>query len=164
MAMFCFDSADCGPAELALSELSGDFCGACYAGVDLCPNKSRIGEIIVDITLKQQGNATTRSSAARKHLLDRGAALLGAALLGEAQPLDHAMVVSNKGADLEPMQLVDAKTLQGNKVAVYCAYDYDEATAEFSINERALCSRKIEVCGVRATPPCFKRHVQTIPR
>ena len=74
------------------------------------------------------------------------------------------MVVSNKGADLEPMQLVDAKTLQGNKVAVYCAYDYDEATAEFSINERALCSRKIEVCGVRATPPCFKRHVQTIPR
>ena len=73
------------------------------------------------------------------------------------------MVVFDRGAVLEPMQLVDATVLQGNKVAVYCAYDSNEAKSSFQFNELASCGKKPEVCGLHSTPPCYKRHVQTIP-
>ena len=26
-----------------------------------------------------------------------------------------------------------------------------------------MCSKKINLCGVKATPPCYKRHVQKVP-
>jgi hypothetical protein len=157
-SMFCFDSADCKDVELALSELSGDFCDACFTGKNLCPNKSRVGEIVVELNLKPQGCATTRSAAAQKHLLERGSSLIET-----AEPLQNVMVVFDRGTVLEPMQLVDAKVLHGNKVAVYCAYDSNEAKSTFQFNELASCGKKPEVCGLHSTPPCYKRHVQTIP-
>ena len=33
----------------------------------------------------------------------------------------------------------------------------------YEIDEAALCSKKINLCGVKATPPCYKRHVQKVP-
>jgi hypothetical protein len=138
-SLFCFDSADCAPIELALSELSGDFCDACLAGKDLCPYKSRVGEVVVELNLKAQDCATTRSAAAQKYLLERGHGLIGT-----AKPLDHVMVVFERGTVLEPMQLVDDKVLQGNKVAVFSCYDSNEAKTTFQLNQLSSCGKKPE--------------------
>lgn len=56
--------------------------------------------------------------------------------------------------------VVDGAVRQG-EVAVYCAYENTEDVYE--IDEAALCSKKINLCGVKATPPCYKRHVQKVP-
>lgn len=102
----------------------------------------------------------TRSGAAQKHLLERSEAMLSL-----AKPDDHVFVVFDKGEVVEPMQLVDAKLLQGKRVAVYSAYvsTRDVTDPTLQLYELGRCGKKPEDCGLHSTPPCFKRHVQTVP-
>ena len=134
-------------------DMSGDFCVGCFRG-EAC--LSRVGVEMAQINLIDRGTASTRSREATGHLRKRGVDIV------EATGAEgHCMIKwGSKADDLHPIQLVDGAVRQG-EVAVYCAYENTEDVYE--IDEAALCSKKINLCGVKATPPCYKRHVQKVP-
>jgi len=157
MSKFCFDSAG-GTGTLTMSLLSGDFCGDCFAGrIEKCGSR---GEIFKESpALMDVGTAATKSRAASQHLSRRSVALLKNTGAG-----GHCFVVFGSGVEgLSPVQLVDGTERQG-KVSIYCAYDaVEDDPLTYTLNETAVCPRQISHCGVRGVPPCFKRHIQTVP-
>ena len=153
---FCFDSASDEPSQLGISELSGDFCSACFRG-DLLDCDSRDDLNFEHMTMMNTGSGATLHAAANRHLRDRALSLIEGFKAG-----DHCFVMFGRGVDaLSPVELVDGKVRQGS-VAVYCAYDA-AADGTLLLNYKTLCSRKIENCGgLQAVPSCFKRHVQQV--
>jgi hypothetical protein len=153
---FCFDSASNEPSQLGISELSGDFCPACFRG-DLVECNSRVDLTFEHMTMMNTGSGATLHAAASRHLRDRALSLLES-----YTPGDHAFVMFGIGVDaLSPVELVDGKVRQGS-IAIYCAYD-TAADGTLVLNENTLCSRKLENCGgLHAVPSCFKRHIQQV--
>ena len=157
MTNFCFDAA-AGGGTLRISQLSGDFCAGCFRG-EKC--SSRPDELEERISLMNVGRASTRSRAAAEHLKTRGAALLQQVKDGVGDHCFAVMDGAGVGA-LEPVEVLVCELRQRpNHVAVLTYDNVDENV--YSLDDPERCARKIEVCGIRARPPCYRRHVQTAP-
>jgi hypothetical protein len=154
---FYFDSAP-GTGIVSLCELSGDFCDKCWMDEE-CPLKSWIMEVHVEPKLMASGKVLTKSKAVSEELRKRGLEIIY-----EAGADGFCFAVFGSGVDfLEPVQLVDGIVHQG-KVAIYSAFEKVVGNDLcFTFDEAARCDRKSALCGTLGVPPCFKRHVQTIP-